>query len=341
MNSAKQKQKQKQKSSYYQSGSRTKKDTPKKQQKSNRSSEVIDSSPFKSVSYQSPRQHIQRSIKHDRPDYMLHLYENSRQLQHDADFQRNDFIHSSLKYFINKYSDGGVAIYNPPNQKDNLIFTVNIGSRIRGQRSGGFVTSLWTFLETEKINKTQRVFAPLTIVEKKKTNKGENIESHFNVMIFDLKKKVLTRFEPHGFSYRDQKVEKCVNTMLESLITSTENSTQKGSSKYIKHYIPPNLICPAGRILQRWENLIWEAIGQYENDEAEEWLESVKYFTKTKGLCVIWSLWYIELSIKNPKKGAEKIIEYMSGNLTKRNEFPYETIRYYLNHLMKQFIYGD
>lgn len=69
----------------------------------------------------------------------------------------------------------------------------------------------------------------------------------------------------------------------------------------------------------------------------EDFMLEEQHFIRTSGLCVIWSLWFVELMMANPKKNPSDVILYMTQGLERRGIRPSSEIRLYLMHLMKVF----
>lgn len=277
--------------------------------------------PLKSVSYQSSQTYKQKTSSYG-PGFYHRVYHNKIK---GFPFDWTNFVDFVLYHFMEKYKSRNVAMYVPQNEKqrkDMVISYTHSRNLILMPGEGWDPHSrsqLWDFLEESKQKNVKLAFILLYFYEQ-----GKQI-GHANMLVFDLEKKVLLRFEPHGVSYGDFIVDDGINTFLKSLISQEPNLYQSGHTghKYIAHYVAPNNICPIDIILQGKENM-------FSHGELD--------FLKTKGLCIIWSLWFADLMLKNPNAKPSKILKYMGGYMEQKNEKPYKTIRYYLNHLMQAFL---
>jgi hypothetical protein len=64
--------------------------------------------------------------------------------------------------------------------------------------------------------------------------------------------------------------------------------------------------------------------------------DAVNPLYQDKGYCTIWSLWYMDTRLLNPKKGRDETIEMILDMLKKNDEkFIHETVHFYWTNLLR------
>ena len=162
-------------------------------------------------------------------------------------------------------------------------------------------------------NESKRFIAiPLLIdmLERKK-NKMIMLGGHLNVLIYDIKRKILTRYEPHGcghsINYNQESLENYLNSIFTTFLLPP-------GSKYYSIYNTCNY--RGFQIFQRcseyFAGIEWDKIRK-----------------KDMGFCLSWSLFFLDMKLKYPdisnKMLENKIFDYFQD----KNLFtPYKLTRF-------------
>jgi hypothetical protein len=117
-------------------------------------------------------------------------------------------------------------------------------------------------------------------------NFNDNFEGHQNLLILRISKLTLEHFEPHGVYKNDPEMNLSNNEFLKNIFLKQLNSFFK-PNKQIK-FIESELVCPYVRGIQSIEDL--------------SLLQK-----NTGGYCALWTIFFAELVIRNPKLSSQEI----------------------------------
>jgi hypothetical protein len=135
-----------------------------------------------------------------------------------------------------------------------------------------------------------------------------NDELHANILIYDFKKMIIERFEPHGTSIYSE-----IDSILE------EELTWNTGFKYLSPYN----ISPA-----------WVGFQQLSD-------ESNPNNTKRGdlgGFCFAWCLWYLESKLNNPNIDSNELIHKLTNKLLNMEIKIVEYIRNYSNYIHSYYV---
>lgn len=231
-----------------------------------------------------------------------------RRFQKRGRYEERKFQLYIISYFINKYKDNSICLVNFEHFWDSetgLQFHYHEATK-RGKLYN-VNDKFWESLGACK--RARLIFFPLSLFL---YNKDGTIDGHANILLVNVPKKQLIRFEPHGEFFDEEPIESALNRAIFDDLFNVD---------FFDTYLPPLNICPYVKTLQGLEEL--------DIDE--------QYFIKTRGLCLIWSMWFVELMMKQPKKDPQKIIEYMAQETDKHGIRVSSKIRMYLFHLMNVY----
>jgi hypothetical protein len=161
---------------------------------------------------------------------------------------------------------------------------------------------IWKLLTKCKTRNKRFIFFSLTL------NPMRDV-GHRNILMFDLKKKLLFRFEPHkekGVSGYKSLNDKLNADIIKNILKNPKNLD------YVTKYETSNM-SP-----QYFEN--------YDIDN--------QYFIEIDGLCIVYSLWFVELMIKNPKINPNQIVKYISQKVDRHRIRTSTKIRLYLDRML-------
>lgn len=184
------------------------------------------------------------------------------------------------------------------NHSPNLIHHVIIWKSNQDYFISPFLIS--GFQDTiNKYPNTQYIALKITIL----TNQHLN---HANLLLFDLKHKIIERFDAYGntpFYYHDQ-IDKLLSNFFGRHFVEFQYITPKETSNGISF--------------------------QIFSDEKNKY-----YYTEhdPKGFCIAWCLWYIEMRIKNYHLNSKSLIKKSITQINKREPNFKEYIRNYSNYL--------
>lgn len=170
-------------------------------------------------------------------------------------------------------------------------------------------------LRKDIINNNKRFLViPLTIFYPT----GEQPFPHFNLIIIDMKKKVIERFEPYG-----------------SIVTlETHNKFDKDFKKFL---IKKNM-------LKEFKYHNSKAISPYKSfQEIEE--EEVKKGEASErsedlhGYCTSWAIWFLDLKMKYPNIKSGDLMQKSLKKLTKKKKDKNDNLRSYRNFIRNYTYY--
>jgi len=165
---------------------------------------------------------------------------------------------------------------------------------------------------------------PLIVIPiswKMQNGSSNNFNGHKNLLIYRDSLKQIEHFEPHGAKRRSEDaIYNYVNEIMKAFVRVINmNLKIKTNIKYI----PPNVVCPK--------------IG-FQTFEHRSKLK--KFEREGKGYCTLWSLYFMELVLKNPDMESSKIISLFYSKLSalpvdKQNNFFRKLARAY-SHIINE-----
>lgn len=141
-------------------------------------------------------------------------------------------------------------------------------------------------------------------------NYGRSNEGHFNSILIDYKMKTIERFEPHGYKsswYHNQK-------LMDSKLAGVFKKILPGFQ-----YITPR------EYISR--------IGFQGYDSTSKTYDVTQFVDMA--YCIVWSLWYLDLRLKNPDVPRNKVIERAILKIHKEYTSTKKFIMSYANSILK------
>ena len=141
---------------------------------------------------------------------------------------------------------------------------------------------------------------------------------HFNILIGDNKNKLIERFEPYG-AYVDEKVHEHFDKDLKAFL--------KKFNLYFS-YKNPDEFCPASGFQELEENNIQKKKASVRKNDY-------------RGYCGMWSMWFIEMKIRNPDLPSDKLLKKALKEMrrlkdNKKEKFTYRRfVRNYKDHIIE------
>ncbi len=141
---------------------------------------------------------------------------------------------------------------------------------------------------------------------------------HFNILVGDNKTKIIERFEPYG-AYVDEKVHESFDKDLKKFLE--KNNLDFG-------YKNPDEFCPASGFQELEENNIQKKKASVRKNDY-------------RGYCGMWSMWFIEMKIRNPDLPSDKLLKKALKEMrrlknNKSEEFTYRRfVRNYKDHIIE------
>ena len=158
------------------------------------------------------------------------------------------------------------------------------------------------------IQKKEKLIIVLLVLRLYSKSENKSLVYHQNVLIYRSELNQIEHFEPHGykmmFEYNNITFQKNINKMMDLLV----NVINTKSYDNIK-YIPPNIVCP------NFGFQYFETISRLNKVPKE-----------SPGYCSLWSLYFMELVLKNPNMESAQIVNVFyqkMQNMTddKKNDF--------------------
>ena len=152
---------------------------------------------------------------------------------------------------------------------------------------------------------------------------------HYNMIIFDLNRKEVERFEPHGVISS-----KLQDSIYNELDYQFENVFRKHKYKYL----PPNTFCPY--IGPQKKETMYDGLRLKQNIKTQ--LSTSMSNTDTilptdpGGFCAAWSLWYADIRMRNPKVHKNKLIKKAIELINKKPMKFRQFIRNYAEFIVQQ-----
>ena len=140
---------------------------------------------------------------------------------------------------------------------------------------------------------------------------------HFNILIGDNKRKIIERFEPYG-ALVDEKVHENFDKDFKSFLKQ---------KKLDFTYKNPDEFCPATGFQELEENNIQKKKASVRRNDY-------------RGYCGMWSIWFIEMKMRNPDLPSDKLLkkalsEMKKLKINKNDTFTYRKfVRNYKEHII-------
>ena len=209
-------------------------------------------------------------------------------------------------YLIKKYKKNlCIAIGNKETIKREFDPTyIGLVYERRGGESKFFYQGDMVKLYEFIINCKKRFFAiPLSI-------EYPDSGPHFNILVGDTKNKTIERFEPYG-AFIDDKVHASLDKNFKKFLQDRKLSYS---------YKNPDDFCPATAFQNKEEkNISKKKASVRKNDY--------------RGYCGMWSVWFIEMKLKNPNKSSKILLESSLKKMKGENYRKF--IRNYKNHIIE------
>ena len=145
---------------------------------------------------------------------------------------------------------------------------------------------------------------------------------HSNVLIYRRRTNVIEHFEPHGGEFKgSEKEQENIERKVDFFIRIF-NAELKKDNMHAVTYVAATNVCPYLWGLQTLENS-----SVLKKDKGEP-----------GGYCSIWSMFFAELSLKNPDKSSEEILENIYNYLTTKenaNNYLRKIIRGYSGYIVE------
>ena len=155
-----------------------------------------------------------------------------------------------------------------------------------------------------------------------------NKTAHNNMIIFDLNRKEVERFEPHGVKNYGYKSSPIYNEL--------DRQLKKIFHKYKYIYLPPKTFCPY--IGPQTKETIYDGLKLQQNTGSQSSTSNTNTILPTDpyGFCAAWSIWYADIRMKNPKVERNKLIK-QAIELIKNKPFKFrQFIRNYAEFIIQQ-----
>lgn len=154
-------------------------------------------------------------------------------------------------------------------------------------------------------------------------------DSHINMLIYRKSLNVLEHYEPYGYKIPNvtdinNDVNNILNLMVNKMNTINETNNYKYYSNGNIKYMPPSHICPHTRGFQTIENdlILTTKIGKIEKG----------------GFCMIWSIFFAEMTLSNPQFSSKEIFDYIFNNINNNALKTKTIIRGYLEIIYDRII---
>lgn len=121
---------------------------------------------------------------------------------------------------------------------------------------------------------------------------------HANALIFDIKNRIVSRFEPNGGQAIGYYNHKAVNHTLDTFFKSKATIDKIGEWKYES----PSDFCPVGPQVKAAKH-------QYEKKVGKVYGKQV--VIEAGGFCAVWSLMFIHYKLLNPDRNDQEIITWL------------------------------
>lgn len=153
--------------------------------------------------------------------------------------------------------------------------------------------------------------------------KGRTHTGHSNVLIYRRRTNVIEHFEPHGGAFKgNEKGQAVIEKRIDFFIRIFNAELKKGQLNNNVTYVAATSVCPYLKGLQSLEEN--SLLKRNQNEPG--------------GYCSIWSMFFAELSLKNPDKSSEEILENIYNYLTTKenaNNYLRKIIRGYSGYIVE------
>lgn len=187
-----------------------------------------------------------------------------------------------LLYVFKKHKNGCIPLKINISKKDALAFSIGINWTCKNRKRKLYMPQgiVANFKKCKAREDVQFIFILLTLIHPKRcTNKS--FEAHANVLIYDKKTNTIERFEPNGCT---------VNFDIWFEVKEFDKIFSKiAKNQFDSEYVSPDICCPF--------------IGPQAIQESEKLMN----ITDPGGFCAAWTLWIIEMRMKNPNKSLKDL----------------------------------
>jgi len=182
-----------------------------------------------------------------------------------------------LIYVFKKHHNGCIPLKIKISKKDALFFSLGINWTCKKKKRKLYMPKgiLTNFKKCKERSDVQFIFILLTLIHPKRCNQ-KSFGAHANVLIYDKKTNTIERFEPNGCT---------VNFDIWFEVKEFDKIFKEiAKNQFGAKYISPDICCPF--------------IGPQAIQESEKLMK----IADPGGFCAAWTLWIIELRMKNPNK---------------------------------------
>jgi hypothetical protein len=189
---------------------------------------------------------------------------------------------------------------------DGIRLKGNMSNHEKAEEKRGIYKQIKVILNCiKKIQDTNEeiIVIPLTV-------EYEN-NAHANMLIYRKSSSVIEQFEPHGATFLGPKKHKItdyiqskVPVILETIVNKMNTINKENNHAYYKNnitYIRPYDVCPTGEGFQALENNL--VIPSKVRDK------------EGGGFCAIWSIFWAEMVLLNPRVSSEDLRDYIMESL--------------------------
>lgn len=187
-----------------------------------------------------------------------------------------------LLYVFKKHGNGCLPLQIKIGRRDALFFSLGINWTCRkGARKlympKGIIKNFYKCKERPDV---QFIFILLTLVHPKKCDK-RSYGAHANVLIYDKKTNTFERFEPNGCTTNFD--------IWFEVKDFDRHFKQIAKDSFGAKFITPDICCPF--------------VGPQAIQESEKLMK----IADPEGFCAAWTLWIIELRLRNPDKALKDL----------------------------------
>ena len=187
-----------------------------------------------------------------------------------------------LLYVFKKHHNGCIPMKIKISRKDALFFSLGINWTCKNRKRKLYMPKgiVSNFKKCKERPDVQFIFILLTLIHPKRCNQ-KSFGAHANVLIYDKKTNTIERFEPNGCT---------VNFDIWFEVKEFDKVfKQIAKNVFEAKYISPDICCPF--------------IGPQAIQESEKLMK----IADPGGFCAAWTLWIIELRMKNPDKALKDL----------------------------------
>jgi hypothetical protein len=238
-------------------------------------------------------------------------------LSFEDDFQTTQFHGTDLDmlfgllYVFKRHKNGCIPINIKLDRQSSLYFNLGINWTCKRKKRRLYMPKGITHYFKKCLERpdVQFIFILLTLSYPKRCT-SRSFGQHANVLIYDKETKTMERFEPNGCSvnfdiwYEIKEFDKIFRKIAKNVFNST--------------YVTPDTCCP------------------YIGPQAIQESEKLIRIADPEGFCAAWTLWIIELRLKNPKESL-KSLQLLAIKKMKKDSKPLtDFIRNFSQYVVKK-----